>query len=1083
MYGKRLWVSLGLFGTLAACVIADKPVSPRRDVRKPKQQVPAPASLSAATRVLATTTVPGNRPAIAHSLTERVSASLSAMQHVGRQNVAGGPLGSPVYRNDTLNPTLYRPGAGVRVADDLRLASGPTTLLQYSLVVLGNGQSGAPTFNVHTELWDGDPCEPASAIIPNTGRDFADIVNDGSLVELSAFFDTGPIAIPGTVYLAVTFGPAPAGDDAGWIVADRPELGFTKNEWSEQPPAGVCDQFFFGCASSYAGFWASIFADITTAELGACCDGASCSEVLLADCTVGAWQGPFTGCAPNPCAAGACCTGDVFNTCAETTQAGCLGGLFYQGATCDTSPCAPIYADYANTFDVNGFHRVDANILRADDIKRLGDGACELGGYEILAIGNGTAGPSTFEATIELWTNLEGDPTTDLDDTPDAPIPGTSVSFHMVPADFCPQRLVAGSFAGDGIMVPKELWASIKTDSNFAGPMISGPAKIGGSVDGVAEFGTTTPDVWTPGFFFGGFDPTGCPDADTCVPAGSYRVIVWCAGTRPTGACCDDFRGTCTDDVADVDCAGRWAAGETCASNSFNPPCAHNACCAPNLLNPNVLACVNLSRADCAALDPPGAFSPGQFCQGVSCPSIECFNSTGDCFTGRQTGGCEDAFCCDKVCAIDDFCCSNRWDGSCAATAVQECRPPANDEFQNAEVFSGQGDIPFDNGSATNSGPSNAACASFGDLDGINNDLWYCWTAPCTDLIAVQTCNLTTVDTVVAVYSGCVGPPSDANLVACNDDTCGFQSRATFVANAGNDYLIRVGSFSAAGTGGDQFPLVPFGPGSVSVTCSGASHPACPGLGNCCDTAGTGSVACDDTLCCNLVCACDPFCCDNEWDEFCATTGFEGNGCGAQVLCTDTCVPSCPVGTVNWVDPPDGVVDARISTDLVSGKPLGIDLLRLQAPPGADAACFTLCETANVGTANSIVDVSEVPIAGGVMSEYTISLARPMTPFAVTTITYTDDDAVPTTGTFTTHPGNVNGGATATAADISSLINVLNGIDVTTNAPWDLYSSDVDHSGSTRSPDILAAIDALNGAGPLTPAANTAKPSASGVCP
>jgi hypothetical protein len=57
----------------------------------------------------------------------------------------------------------------------------------------------------------------------------------------------------------------------------------------------------------------------------------------------------------------------------------------------------------------------------------------------------------------------------------------------------------------------------------------------------------------------------------------------------------------------------------------------------------------------------------------------------------------------------------------------------------------------------------------------------------------------------------------------------------------------------------------------------------CPGTGDCCQANGTPG--CEDVACCELVCACDPFCCDTEWDEACATDGVGGGGCGAEVLC------------------------------------------------------------------------------------------------------------------------------------------------------------------------------------------------------
>ncbi len=66
---------------------------------------------------------------------------------------------------------------------------------------------------------------------------------------------------------------------------------------------------------------------------------------------------------------------------------------------------------------------------------------------------------------------------------------------------------------------------------------------------------------------------------------------------------------------------------------------------------------------------------------------------------------------------------------------------------------------------------------------------------------------------------------------------------------------------------------------ATMATCGGAS-------GDCCSIIGNGSGACNDDVCCEIVCACDAFCCSSSWDGACATTGFLGSGCGAQLLCT-----------------------------------------------------------------------------------------------------------------------------------------------------------------------------------------------------
>ncbi len=69
--------------------------------------------------------------------------------------------------------------------------------------------------------------------------------------------------------------------------------------------------------------------------------------------------------------------------------------------------------------------------------------------------------------------------------------------------------------------------------------------------------------------------------------------------------------------------------------------------------------------------------------------------------------------------------------------------------------------------------------------------------------------------------------------------------------------------------------------------CATCALPSCnEDAGDCCSANGTPG--CDDSDCCAIVSACDPFCSDSNWDEACAGIGFQGNGCGAQLLC-NTC--------------------------------------------------------------------------------------------------------------------------------------------------------------------------------------------------
>jgi hypothetical protein len=184
----------------------------------------------------------------------------------------------------------------------------------------------------------------------------------------------------------------------------------------------------------------------------------------------------------------------------------------------------------------------------------------------------------------------------------------------------------------------------------------------------------------------------------------------------------------------------------------------------------------------------------------------------------------------------------------------------------------------------------------------------------------------------------------------------------------------------------------------------------------------------------------------------------------------------CRAGEVHFVSPPDGVVDARRPHSPNDRLALaGIQTFIATGPTNAPANCWTLCETRGTPTANDITEVVETP-----MGTYTITLNRPITPGAVTTMTYTDLAGHATTGYFTSHPANVNGDSIAGPLDILDLIDALNGIRA---LPWGEYGGDLDRSGLVAPADILEEIDLLNGAGAYAVWYGTSRPEATGVCP
>ncbi len=981
--------------------------------------------------------------------------------------ISGVAPGTNVYRNEVATiSSYYAPCASQRIADDLQLAGGACSTVYYNLAVYGDGPAG--TYNVDTALWNGNPCLPESAIIAGTEAQFT-VPNDRSVYLLEAGPIDPALPIPATVWMAATF----SNNSAGWVLAGQAEIGTTADFFSEQdsgarptcsPTTPVCDSFHFtGTNPPWSGFWANINCEVTAPPNGACCDGTTCTQTTQAACvSPGVWQGAFTTCQPNACLTGACCTGPELETCEATNEPGCPSGLFRPGATCEPNACGSVFKVYENDFSTGVFVgiSVDPDQKWGDDLT-LGPGApCNLVAYEVHFAGD-TTGPATFDARMELWTNNDrGTPTLDNDDIPLIPIAGTARDFPGRAANGTRQQLLAGPFTG--IQLPKKVWVVVDSSIANAGPIFAGLADVGFSIDGFAAFNFTGfPNVWTPELNFppNGYDPTNCPGAD-CVPAGSFRADVWCEGSPPSGACCNDVAGLCSGPVLSTNCEGRWIEGATCDSDPFFPSCGTHACCHPNPLNPNSIVCQDLTPELCDALG--GNSAPGLFCVDItSCPGPTCINRNGDCFASHANPSCEDAFCCGKVCAADPRCCSTTWDAQCVAKARQVC---STDHCDSALPITGTGTFPFNNSLATTDGPIHPECVNAGGDEQITKDLWFCWNSTCNGTTFVRTCGQTDVDTKIAVYDGCECPPSQEALLDCGDDRCDLQSTGVFPTVVARSYLIRLGSY----------PQQPGGSGTITISCGPPNQLNCPAAtGDCCADAGTGGQACTNEACCDAVCGCDSFCCETEWDASCASTGFGGNGCGADALCPILC-GSCPTGVVTFLDPPNPVTDARRPhTAQSTTPPLGIERLRVAAPAGADnVGCWRLCETAATSSPNGIAAIHNV--GGG---QYDVILARAITAGAVTKVTYLGTN---TTIVLTSHPSNSNNDGLANGLDIVHLTDALNGF---VALAFGLYSGDIDGSGMVTGADLLEAGGLLTGQGQYAVWNGTSKPTTNVNCP
>ncbi len=177
-----------------------------------------------------------------------------------------------------------------------------------------------------------------------------------------------------------------------------------------------------------------------------------------------------------------------------------------------------------------------------------------------------------------------------------------------------------------------------------------------------------------------------------------------------------------------------------------------------------------------------------------------------------------------------------------------------------------------------------------------------------------------------------------------------------------------------------------------------------------------------------------------------------------------SCVQAdCPAGPFTFTDPPNGVVDARRPYPPENPSQLeGIQTIKATGPRDALPSCFTLCETATSGAPNSIANIAQLAVEdppGTFTYEYTITLARPITAGAKTTIRYTDLHGGQTILRLVSHPGNVRGDAFTNADDLAALVAAFQSPYF---LPFGLYSGDINHSGAMTPADILEEVDLLN---------------------
>ena len=299
-------------------------------------------------------------------------------------------------------------------------------------------------------------------------------------------------------------------------------------------------------------------------------------------------------------------------------------------------------------------------------------------------------------------------------------------------------------------------------------------------------------------------------------------------------------------------CEAVCAEDPFCCTNSWDQVCVNRAI---NLCSD----CGESTAGSCFATHPTPSCNNAECCAAVCAVDPFCCNTqwdqfcvneaieqcpncgdpeTGSCYTSKATPFCENAACCELVCATDPFCCDTRWDSACVSAAIANCPGCGN---PNA-------------GSCYESRP-NPYCADESCCDTV------CAADPfCCNSNWDQFC----VNRAIEECPSCENPANTASCYAphagtyCNDSAC-------------CEVVCDLDPFCCS-TQWDS-------------ACAASAIKSCPGCENPGNTASCYAphegTYCNDSSCCATVCAKDPFCCTNEWDEFCAESAAENcPGCG-----------------------------------------------------------------------------------------------------------------------------------------------------------------------------------------------------------
>ena len=392
-------------------------------------------------------------------------------------------------------------------------------------------------------------------------------------------------------------------------------------------------------------------------------------------------------------------------------------------------------------------------------------------------------------------------------------------------------------------------------------------------------------------------DPTTCLNISGDFQGfGTTCGDVTCPLAPLGGACCFSD-GTCLDTFLADECllsGGVFTGYGTICDDVTCPPDPGGACCLPDG------SCIDSPDAFLCLLAFGGDFQGfGTACVAGLCPEEDPGDcpGIGDCCSENTTPGCDDVDCCELVCAFDPFCCDAFWDAACAAEAVDFCVPC----FECGSA--GAGDCCADNGTPYCDDAD--CCEKICAVDPFCCDVAWDFNCAFEAAIGCEvacgaptgacclddgSCIIETVFTceliLLGIYQGDGITCPNVFFCSCPGDGSCYQANGTPGCNdpACCETVCTVDIFCCEV--------------AWDLACKEQANVLCgacgdPGAGDC--YTANNTPGCDDLDCCRIVCEIVPFCCEVAWDELCKELANDlcGNCGSGGDCCTANAAPGC----------------------------------------------------------------------------------------------------------------------------------------------------------------------------------------------